>query len=53
MHKTTPNTHIDFPFTADDIAAIKAMLYYVNSTNKCINPPHPSWYAGVNAWQTR
>lgn len=50
MHNTK---YIDFPFTADDIAAIKAMLYFVNSTNQCINPPHPSWYAGVNVWQTR
>ena len=43
--------HDDCPLTKDEIIAVKAELYYVNSTNHCANPPHPSWYAGLNDWQ--
>jgi hypothetical protein len=44
--------HKDCPFTKEEMDAIKAELYYVNSTNRCLNPPHPSWYRGLNDWQT-
>ena len=43
--------HKDCPFTKEEMDAIKAELYYVNSTNHCANPPHPSWYRGLNDWQ--
>lgn len=45
--------HKDCPLTKEDIDAIKAELYYINSTNHCINPPHPSWYRGLNDWQAK
>jgi len=43
--------HKDCPFSREEIDAIKAELYYMNSTNQCTNPPHPSWYTGLNDWQ--
>ena len=43
--------HKDCPLTKEDMDAIKAELYYINSTNHCLNPPHPSWYRGLNDWQ--
>lgn len=45
--------HKDCPFTKEQINAIKAELYYVNSTNKCANPPHPTWYGGLTSWQNK
>ncbi len=39
------NRNKDLPFTTEEIIAIKAELYLVNSTNQCINPAHPSWYS--------
>ena len=44
--------HKDCPLTKEEMDAIKAELYYINSTNHCLNPPHPSWYRGLNDWQT-
>ena len=43
--------HKDCPLTKEEMDAIKAELYYINSTNHCLNPPHPSWYRGLNDWQ--
>jgi len=43
--------HKDCPLTKEEMDAIKAELYYINSTNHCLNPPHPSWYKGLNDWQ--
>ena len=45
--------HEDCPFTKEEMDAIKAELYYINSTNHCFNPPHPSWYRGLNDWQVK
>lgn len=43
--------HKDCPLTKEEINAVKAELYYVNSTNHCINPSHPTWWIGLNQWQ--
>jgi hypothetical protein len=43
--------HEDCPFDKETMDAWKAELYYINSTNQCINPPAPSWYRGLNDWQ--
>lgn len=45
------DVHKECPLTKEEINAIKAELYYVNSTNHCINPSHPSWWMGLNQWQ--
>ena len=49
----TIKIHKDCPFTKEEMDAIKAELYYINSTNHCFNPPHPSWYRGLNDWQVK
>ena len=49
----TIKIHKDCPFTKEEMDAIKAELYYINSTNHCANPPHPSWYRGLNDWQVK
>jgi hypothetical protein len=53
IFETMPKIHKDCPFTKEEMDAIKAELYYVNSTNHCVNPPHPSWYRGLNDWQVK
>lgn len=47
--KRIHNIHADCPFTAEEINDIKRTLYNVNAGNRCINPPHPSWYTAVAA----
>ena len=45
--------HKECPLTKEEMDAVKAELYYINSTNHCANPPHPSWYRGLNDWQCK
>jgi len=47
----TRKVHPDCPLTKEEICAVKAELYYVCSTNHTMNPPHPSWMAGLNDWK--
>ena len=45
------HVHKDCLFTLDEIMAIKAMLYNVNTGNKCMNPAPISWATGNQWWQ--
>lgn len=47
----TKKVHKDCPFSHEELTAIKAELYFVNSTNHCANPPHPSWITAVEAFR--
>lgn len=54
--KLLQNAYIDmrqvYPsLTKDKIARAQAMLYAVNTSNQCVNPPHPSWYRGYQNWK--
>lgn len=51
MKRTTNKVHDDCPLTQEEMTAIKAELYYVNSTNQCINPPAPSWYRATTTFR--
>ena len=43
--------HKDCPFTEEEILTFKAMLYQVNTANRCINPAPLCWVSGFQWWQ--
>lgn len=45
--------HKDCPFSREEMDWFKAMLYSVNTSNRCRNPAPLSWVDGWRRWQAR
>lgn len=43
--------HKDCPFSERELMGFYDMLYNVNAGNHCMNPAHPSWFAGSQMFE--